>query len=144
MACLYVWKEMYVTGVWLQRNAYLRSPYDFLGFIGFLVYSAVSSLDAVLACGFQKAIKELFGYCETSNESNEFIKFPTPRHSATAGTRTAARGCVEYFCLPLEMASVTSMILRSNSPIKSFSTQSSYQSKLSELDNNKEYCTFLI
>lgn len=93
---------------------------------------------------FPKCYKGTFGYCETSNESNEFIKFPSPRHSAGAGTSTAARGCVEYFCLPLAMASVTQMTVRSNSPIKSFSTQSSYQRKLSELKNNEEYCTFLI
>lgn len=35
------------------------------------------------------------------------------------------------------------MIVRSNSPIKPFSTESSYQAELSELNNNEEYCTFL-
>lgn len=48
-----------MSSVWLQRNAYLRSLYDFLSFISSLVYFTVTFLDAMLACGFQKAIKEL-------------------------------------------------------------------------------------
>lgn len=50
---------MHVSSVWLQRNAYLRSLCDFLSFISFLEYFSVTFLDAMLACGFQKAIKEL-------------------------------------------------------------------------------------
>lgn len=50
---------MCVSGVWLQRNAYLTSLYDFLSFISFLVYFPVALSEAMLACGFQKAVKEL-------------------------------------------------------------------------------------
>lgn len=50
---------MYVSSVWLQRKAYLRSLYDFLSFISFSVYFTVTFLDVTSACGFQKAIKEL-------------------------------------------------------------------------------------
>lgn len=105
------------------KKRFTRVPVCFAQF-----YQPSSALRCYLFRGsvsvrFPKSYKGTFGYCETSNESNEFMKFPTPRRSARAGTSAAARGCLEYFCLPLEMASVTHMIVRSDRPIKPFRVQ---------------------
>lgn len=89
-----------MSSVWLHRNACVRSLYDFLSFMSSLAYFHCYLFRCYVSMWFPKSYKGTFGYCETSNESNEFIKFPTPRHSAGAGTCAAARGC-QVFSSPL-------------------------------------------